>query len=129
MQWIQSLFALTCNVTYYGETERHLKVRAGWDKSMSGLTGKGSIKAKNLPLKITAFFSGHACSFDGFTVLNYEAQKFKCLVKESLLFTNNKLNNQVKSRKLHLFKFSFIFAIFLHVGRPIQFHFFMLDDL
>ena len=129
MQWIQSLFALTCNVTYYGETERHLKVRAGWHKSMSALTGKGSIKAKNLPLKITAFFSGHVCSFDGFTVLNYEAQKFKCLVKESLLFTNNKLNNQVKSRKLHLFKFSFIFAIFLHVGCPIQFHFFMLDDL
>ena len=47
---------LARSVTYYGETERHLKVRAGWHKSMSALTGKGSIKAKNLPLKITAFF-------------------------------------------------------------------------
>ena len=29
-----------CNVTYYGETERHLKVRAGEPISTSPLTGK-----------------------------------------------------------------------------------------
>ena len=29
-----------CNITYYGETERHLKLRAGEHISMSPLTGK-----------------------------------------------------------------------------------------
>ena len=41
-----------CNITYYGETERHLKFRAGEHISTSPLTGKIT---KNLPLKITAF--------------------------------------------------------------------------
>ena len=55
------------------------------------------------------------CSFYGFTGLNYESRKFKRLVKESFFFTNDKLllNKQIKSRKLHLFKFSFTFTIFL----------------
>ena len=45
-----------CNITYYSETERHLKVRAGEHISTSPLTGKRVNNNKNLPLKITAFY-------------------------------------------------------------------------
>ena len=44
-----------CNITYYGETEFHLKVRAGERLRTSPLTGKRVNKTKNLLLKITAF--------------------------------------------------------------------------
>ena len=86
-----------CNITYYGETERHLKVRAGEHISTSPLTGKRVNNNKNL--------SGHMCSFEDFTVLNYESHKFKQLITESLLVTKDKplLNKQVKSLKLELF--------------------------
>ena len=49
--------------------------------------------------------SDHAYSFDGFTVLNNESHKFKCLIKGSLLVTKDEplLNKQVKSLKLKLF--------------------------
>ena len=49
---------MICNVTYYGKTARHLKVRAGWYKHMSALTETRVKKAKNLSLKITALFQG-----------------------------------------------------------------------
>ena len=42
-----------CNITYYGETERHHKVRAG--EHISTSREKESIITRNLPLKITAF--------------------------------------------------------------------------
>ena len=48
------------------------------------------------------FLLVHVCSFEDFTVLNYESHKFKSLIKESLLVTKDKplLNKQVKSLKL-----------------------------
>ena len=44
-----------CNINYCGETERHLKVRAGEHNTCSHQQKKGLIKVKDLPLKITAF--------------------------------------------------------------------------
>ena len=46
------------------------------------------------------------CSFDDFTVLNYESDKFKHLIKASLLVTKDKplLNKQIKSLKVELKK-------------------------
>ena len=95
---------MICNVTYYGKTERHLKVRAGWHKIMSALTEKRANKSKKSVVKDHCIVSGYVYSFYGFTGLNYESRKFKRLVKESLFFTNDKLlvNKQIKSRKLHL---------------------------
>ena len=82
---------------------------------MSALTERRVNKSKKPAVKDYFLLSWHVCSFYGFTGLNYESRKFKPLVRESLFFTNNKLllNKQIKSRKLHLFKFSFTFAIFL----------------
>ena len=86
-------------MTYYGETERHLKVRAGEHISTSPLTGKRVNNNKKPSGKDHCLLSGHVCSFDDFTVLNYEPHKFKRLTKESLLVTRDKplLNKQVKS--------------------------------
>ena len=94
-----------CNITYYSETERHLKVRAGEHISMSPLTGKRVNNNKKSSVKDHCLLSGHVCSFEDFTVINYESHKFKRLTKESLLFTkNNALSNkQAKSLKLELF--------------------------
>ena len=69
------------NITYYGETERRLKVRAGEHISMSPLTGKRVNNNTESSVKDHCLFSGHVCSFDDFTVLNYESHKFKRLLK------------------------------------------------
>ena len=93
------------SITYYGETERHLKVRAGEHISMSSLTGKRVNNNKKCSVKDQYFLSGQVCSFRDFIVLNYESHKFKRLIKESLLVTKDKplLNKQIKSLKLELF--------------------------
>ena len=94
-----------CNITYYDETERHLKVRAGEHISTSPLTGKRVNNNRKSSVKDHCHLSGHVCSFDESTVLNYELRKFKSLIRESLLVTKYKpvLNKQVKSLKLELF--------------------------
>ena len=80
-----------CNITYYGETERHLKVRAGEHIKYVSVNKKSSVKDHCL-------LSGHACSFEDFTVLSYESHRFKRLIKESLLVNKDKplLKKQVK---------------------------------
>ena len=57
--------------------------------------------------------SGHVCSIDDFTVLNYEPHKFKSLIKEPLLVIKDKplLNKQVQSLKLEHFSFNSTGAI------------------
>ena len=87
------------NITYYGETERHAKVRAGEHISTSPLTRKRVHNNKKSSVTDHCLLSGHLCLFDDFTVLNYVSYKFKRLIKESLLVTKDKLllNKQVKS--------------------------------
>ena len=71
-----------CIITYYGETERYLKVRVGEHKSTSPLTGKRVNNNKKSYVKDHRLLSGHVCSFEDLTVLNYEPHKFKRLIKE-----------------------------------------------
>ena len=93
-----------CNITCYDETERHLKVRAGEHISTSPLTGKRVNNNKKISVKDHCLLSGHVCSFEDFTVLDYESHKFKRLIKESLLVSEDKpsFNKQVKLLKLEL---------------------------
>ena len=72
---------------------------------MSPLTGNKVNNNKKSSVTDHYLLSGHMCSFDDFTVLNYEPHKFKHFIKESLLVTKDKplLNKQVKSLKLELF--------------------------
>ena len=96
-----------CNITCYDETERHLKVRAGEHINTSPLTGKRINSNKKCSVKDHCLLSGHVYSFEDFTVLNYESHKFKRLIKESLLVSEDKpsLNKQVKLLKLELMWF------------------------
>ena len=78
-------------LTYYGETESHLKVTAGEHISTSPLRGKRvNNDKKKSSVKVHWLLSGHVCSFDDFTVLNYKSNKFKRLIKESLPVTIDK---------------------------------------
>ena len=97
---------------YYGETERHLKVRAGKHIGKSSLTG-GRVNNN----KDHCLLSGHVGSFEDFTVLNYESHKFKRLIKGFLLVTKDKqlLNKQGKSLKLELFWLNSTYAILLYL--------------
>ena len=85
--------------------KRHLQVRTGEHISTSPLTGKRVNNNKKSSVKNHFLLSGRVCSFDDFTVLNYESHKFKSLIKESLLVSKDKpsLNKQIKSLKLELF--------------------------
>ena len=50
-----------CSITYYDETESHLKVRAGGYISTSPLTGKRVINNKKSSVKDHCLLSGHVC--------------------------------------------------------------------
>ena len=83
---------------------------------MSPLKGKRVNNSKKSSVKDHCLLSGHVCSFEYFTILNYESHKFKRLIKESLLVAMDKplLNKQVKSLKLELFWFNSAYAIFYY---------------
>ena len=94
-----------CNITYYGETERHLNVRPEKHFSLSALTGKRVNNNKKSAVKDHCLFFNHVGSFEDFSILTYESSPFKLLIKEALLVSRDKplLNKQVKSIPLQLF--------------------------
>ena len=94
-----------CNITYYGETEPHLNVRSGEHLSLSALTGKRVNNNKKLAVKDHCLFFDHVGSFEDLSILTYESNSFKLLIKEALLVSkdNPLLNRQVKSILLQLF--------------------------
>ena len=54
---VYKLLCSNCNITCYGETERHLNVRSGEHLSLSALTGKRvNNNKKNQQSKTTAYF-------------------------------------------------------------------------
>ena len=94
-----------CNITYYRETERHLNVRSREHLSLSALTGKRVNNNKKSAVKDHCSFFNHVGSFEDFSILTYESNPFKLLIKEALLVSRDKplLNKQVKSIPLQLF--------------------------
>ena len=94
-----------CNITYYGETERHLNVRSGEHLSLSALTGKRVNNNKKLAVKDHCLFSNHVGSFENFSISMFELNLFKLLIKEALFVSRDKplLNKKVKSIPLQLF--------------------------
>ena len=80
-----------CNVTYYGETERHLQIRAGEHLSISALTNKRVNNTKRSAVKDHCLFYNHGGGFEDFSVLTYESNRFKLLIKEALLVSRDNL--------------------------------------
>ena len=102
---VYKFWCCNCNFTCYGETECHLNVNSGEHLSLSSLTDKLVNKKKKLAIKDHCLFFNHEGSFEGFSVLTYELNPFKHLIKEALLVSRYKmlLNKQVKLIPLQLF--------------------------
>ena len=81
-----------CKVTYYGKTFRHFYTRAAEHMGISNLTGK--LLQYNCAL-----------NFDDFSILATDSNKFKLLLRVSLLIKRGEpiLNMSIKSFPLELF--------------------------
>ena len=94
-----------CNASYYGETDRHLKVRSGEHISISPLTFKKVKPSAESSIRDHLLFCNHDPSFDDFTILAQGTNKFLLEIKESLLIKRDKpiLNKNISSAPLFLF--------------------------
>ena len=94
-----------CNSSYYGETERHLKVRSGEHIGISLLTFKKAKPFKESSIRDHLLECDSNPSFDEFTILAHGNEKYLLELKESLLIKRNQpvLNKNISSATLHLF--------------------------
>ena len=94
-----------CSSLYYGETDRHLKVRSGEHTGISPLTSKRIKPAKDSAVHDHLFSCKNEPSFDEFPVLARASNKLTIGIKESLLIKKDKpiLNRNTSSIDLLLF--------------------------
>ena len=94
-----------CNVTYYGKTFRHFYTRAAEHMGISNLTGKRLKNVKQSAISDHLLQCNCTINFDNFDILAAESNKFKLLLRESLLIKRDKpiLNRTMKSFPLELF--------------------------
>ena len=89
--------------TYYGETDRHSKVRSGEHTGISLLTFKEPSKESIICDHLLN--CNNIPSFEKFTILTIENNRFLLDIKESLLIKRDRhiLNKNISSAKLFLF--------------------------
>ena len=94
-----------CSSTYYGETDRHLKIRSGEHIEISPLTFKKTKPSKESPIHDHLLNRNNIPSFEQFTTLSNGNNKFVLETKESLLIERDRpiLNKNLSSAKLFLF--------------------------
>ena len=94
-----------CNSTYYGETDRHLKVRSGEHIGISPLTFKKAKPSKESAIHNHLLNCNNNLSFEEFTILAKGTNKFVLEIKEFLLIKQDRpiLNKNISSAKLFLF--------------------------
>ena len=94
-----------CNSTYYGETDRHFKVRSGEHIGISPLTFKKTKPSKESAIRDHLLNCNNIPSFEEFTILANGNNKFVLEIKESLLIKRDRpiLNKNISSAKLLLF--------------------------
>ena len=96
------------NVTYYGKTKRHFKVRMSEHLGISPLTGKTVKTIHQTTAVYDHFLTSSTCSptgFNNFSILARESNDFKLTLMESLLIERDRpiLNRSIKSMPLELF--------------------------
>ena len=93
-----------CNVIYYGKTFRHFNTRADEHMGISNLTGKRLKNVKQPAMSDHLLQCNCTINFDNFDILAAESNKFKLLLRESLLIKRDKpiLNRTIKSFPLEL---------------------------
>ena len=94
-----------CKVTYYGKTFRYFYTRAAEHTGISNLTGKRLKNVKQSAISDHLLQCNWAINFDDFSILATDCNKFKLLLRESLLIKRDKpiLNRTIKSFPLELF--------------------------
>ena len=94
-----------CNSTYYGETDRHLKVKSGEDIGISPLTFKNTKPSKESTIHDHLLNCNNIPSFEEFTILTNGNNKFDVEIKESLLIKRDRsiLNKNISFAKSFLF--------------------------
>ena len=94
-----------CNVTYYGKTFSHFYTRAAEHMGISNLRGKGLKNVKQSAISDHLLQCNCTINFDNFDILAAESNKFKLLLRESLLIKRDKpiLSRTIKSFPLELF--------------------------
>ena len=94
-----------CKVTYYGKTFRHFYTGAAEHMGISNLTGKRLKNVKQSAISDHLLQCNCAINFDDFSILATDCNKFKLLLRESLLIKRDKpiLNRTIKSFPLELF--------------------------
>ena len=74
-----------CNSSYFGNTERHLKVRSSEYIGISPLTFKKTEPSKESSIRDYLLQCDNNPSFDEFTILAHGNKKYLLGIKESLL--------------------------------------------
>ena len=94
-----------CTSSYYGETDRHLKVRSGEHIGISTLTFRKGKPAKERAIRDHLLNWNNIASFDEFTILAFGHHKYILEIKESLLFKRDRpvLKKNIGSAKMFLF--------------------------
>ena len=94
-----------CKVTYYGKTFPHFYTRAAEHMGISNLTGKRLKTVMQSAISDHLLQCNCTINFDDFDFLATESNKFKLLLRESLLIKRDKLilNRTIKSFPLELF--------------------------
>ena len=94
-----------CSVTYFGNTGRHLKVRASEHLNFTAVTGKRVTNLKPSAISDHFLLTGHHGDYDNFKILSHDANGFKLLIKESILISRDSpiLNKNISSIPLLLF--------------------------
>ena len=73
-----------CSSFYYGETERHLKVRSGENIGISPLTFKKKKPSKEISIRDHLLECDNNHSFDEFTILAHGDKKYVPEIKKSI---------------------------------------------
>ena len=95
-----------CNLSYYNETDRHLKVKSGEHTGISSLTF-GKVKpSKESAICDHLLNCNNIPSLDEFTILAYGHHQYIVKIKESLLIKHGRpvLNKKTSSTKMFLFE-------------------------
>ena len=94
-----------CNVTYYRKTYRHFYARPAEHMGIFNLTVKHLKNFKQSATSDHPLQFNCTINFDNFDILAAESNKFKLLLRESLLIKRDKpiLNRTIKSFPLELF--------------------------
>ena len=94
-----------CNSVYYGQTTRHLNVRAAEHIGVSALTGKKVVPHRSAISDHLLFCNQASPSFENFSIIASGRSEFDIQLKESLLIHRDKptLNKAISSLPLHLF--------------------------